>query len=499
MNEERSQSGRVASTVMVGFTGYELTPEYEEFILWAKPAGVILFRRNLSDEDQLCRLCEKLHQLGKRSDSEQPFLIALDQEGGLVNRAEKMLLPLPSALSLGTIADPGLVYDLAAYMASRLKSWGIDLNFAPVVDLYYPHNRQLLTRSYSADPQMVVTLARAFIRGCLDNGIIPCIKHYPGLGQCLVDTHLNFGVVKRNKAALEAADLRPFRALVRENVPMIMASHATFPALAPGADLPASLSPELITDLLRDEHGFDGVCVSDDLEMKAVSARWSPSEAALMALGAGCDLLLICHDFREQVRTINLLEHALTQGLLSPERLEQACARLTRLKTLINVAPKRLHYKQKARLARTIDAVFDANFRIVRDQSGLLPLTRSFYDRVLVVVRLNRPLDEHENAFLKKCTEQFCAESLIVSSSGQQAVSFAFLEERDHTSSLTLMIGHGWQEATGPSFSARHPQQTLYLLTGDPAEMTLLPTGSTCIVLTDNSFRAIERGLERIL
>jgi beta-N-acetylhexosaminidase len=288
MKPLRSHAGRV---LLVGFSGTKLDSSARAALRELAPAGVIFFRRNLDTPAGLAALLGEV-----RARVPSPGLFALDQEGGRVSRLEPWLGPTPAAAAL-TSAGPQSAERFGASTALALRTLGINLDFAPVVDLCPPGSPNGIgDRSFGTDPELVATLAGAFLRGLQAGGVAGCLKHFPGLGDTPVDSHVALPTIPRDRRRLEAEDLLPYRRLAPRSA-AVMIGHAYYPALeTSSAPLPASLSGAVVTGLLRQAIGFTGLAVSDDLEMGAVAPRDLSGSAAVEAIRAGCDLVLYCSD-----------------------------------------------------------------------------------------------------------------------------------------------------------------------------------------------------------
>lgn len=283
----------VGQLVVVGFAGAELPAELASAFEAGERAGVVLFRRNIEPElaglGGVQRLCA---QLGACSPAWLPPLIAIDEEGGRVARLGPPALRLPPMRRLAELGDLGLIERVGAAIARELACLGVTMNFAPVVDVdTNPDNPIIGDRAFSREPEAVVECAAAYLRGLRAGGVAGCLKHYPGHGDTLLDSHLALPRVSHERARIESIELLPFRRLAALAESM-MTAHVVYPAL--DADRPATLSSVIASDLLRHELGFGGVLFSDDLEMQAIAGHGSAGASAVAAVRAGCDLLLVC-------------------------------------------------------------------------------------------------------------------------------------------------------------------------------------------------------------
>lgn len=309
--------------VMVDIPGQSLDAETAAFLREQKIRSVCLFRKNLGTEDEVRALVgDLIAVLGPEA------LIGIDQEGGAVVRATFLPQP-PSAMALGASGDAARAEAVGAAVARGLKSLGINWNFAPVLDVNNnPSNPVIGERSFSNDPVEVSRLAAAWMRGSLSAGVACCVKHFPGHGDTHVDSHHALPTVDKSRAELNALELAPFKALAGQ-APAMMTAHIVYPQIDP--DRPATLSPQLIGGILRQDWGYDGVVITDALMMKAVAERFGYARSAVMAIEAGADMVLAQGSLAEQLVAINALRDAFASGRLTAEQGEVANTRLDRL------------------------------------------------------------------------------------------------------------------------------------------------------------------------
>ena len=306
--------------VMVDIPGTSLDAASAEFLRRHHVRAICLFRRNLGTEDEIRQLTADLREvMGPNS------LIGIDQEGGSTIRAT-FLPQAPAAMALGAIGDEALCEEVGATVARGLRSLGINWNFAPVLDVNNnPGNPVIAERSFGEDPAEVARLAAAWMRGSLREGVACCVKHFPGHGDTATDSHHALPVVDKSVAELEALELKPFRALAHARgdtpaAPSVMTAHIVYPQI--DREHPATLSRPVLTGLLREAIGYDGVVITDALMMKAVHERYGHAVAAVMALQAGADMPLAQGTLEEQGATVKAIEQALAEGHLLPERLD---------------------------------------------------------------------------------------------------------------------------------------------------------------------------------
>ena len=312
--------------VMVDIPGTSLDAETAEFLRSHAIRAVCLFRKNMGSESDIRQLTADLRAvMGERA------LNGIDQEGGSVIRATS-LPQAPAAMALGALGDEALAEQVGAAVARGLRSLGINWNFAPVLDVNNnPANPVIGVRSFGEDPALVTRMARAWMRGSLREGVACCVKHFPGHGDTHVDSHHALPTVDKTLAELEALELLPFRALASGNqpAPALMTAHIVYPQIDP--EYPATLSHAMLTGLLRERIGYQGVIITDALMMKAVYDRYGHAKAAVLALQAGADMPLAQGSKAEQAATLAAIGAALAAGELSEAPLLQARARLDAL------------------------------------------------------------------------------------------------------------------------------------------------------------------------
>jgi beta-N-acetylhexosaminidase len=293
----------VGSLLVVGLSGPELTSLERAWLRLLRPAGVILFKRNVTDAEQTRALLDEATGLCTRHSVRY-----VDVEGGTVNRLRDALAPLPSAQAVGTAArqKPALAREFGRLIARSVRAFGFNTTLAPVVDLALPESAEVMgTRSVAPDPAHVVEFARAFMAGLAEQRVIACGKHFPGLGGASGDTHFVTPEIHRSWQELWTEDLAPYRDLHKQ-MPIVMTNHAAYPE-TPGKNMPASASTFWISTVLKKRIGYRGIILSDDLEMGGILKFLPVDEAAVAAIRAGSDLVEICHSAELILRTYEAL------------------------------------------------------------------------------------------------------------------------------------------------------------------------------------------------
>ncbi|HEV8539709.1 MAG TPA: beta-N-acetylhexosaminidase [Nitrospiraceae bacterium] len=351
---------RIGQLFMLGFTGTSVSPELAELLKEYRPGGLILFARNLEGVEQIVNLTNDLQRLSPGS----PLLISIDQEGGRVSRLPSGFTIFPPCATVGSCDSTELARQAAAVTASELRAVGINMNMAPVLDVNSnPDNPIIGDRSFSADPAKVSKLGLATITGLQEHRVAACGKHFPGHGDTVADSHKELPVVSASRERLEQVELLPFRQVLargHEGLAAIMTAHVLYPSL--DAQAPATLSPAILTGLLREQMKFEGLILTDDLEMHAIIDHYGVGEAAVLAVEAGADVLLICKDRDRQVAAFQGIRDAAREGRIAPARLDASLRRVARIKDrfLHPYAPADLAAAREIVGSRTHQTVLDA-------------------------------------------------------------------------------------------------------------------------------------------
>ena len=318
---------QIGQMIMVGLEREELTQEEKNLLQIYPFGGFILFSHNLKEPKQILSLCRALWE----TSGEIPPLIAIDQEGGRVHRLPPPFTHFPPVAALGRAGNADLAYRTGAAMARELSAVGINLNFAPVLDVNSnPSNPIIGDRSLGADPNEVTRLGWEMVCGLRDGGVIPCVKHFPGHGDTAKDSHLELPVVKKTLEELRSTELPPFVHACRNQVETLMTAHVLYPAL--DASHPATLSAWIVGELLRGKLGYDGVVFSDDLEMKAIGENYSVEDAVGLGVLAGIDVLLFGHEIEKAVAAFDFLCREAERSPEVRERVEESYRRIRSLK-----------------------------------------------------------------------------------------------------------------------------------------------------------------------
>ena len=358
----RRTIGRLA---VAGFAGTTIPVELRALARDVDVGGVILFARNVEAPEQVAELAYAASGLSRTS----PPWVSVDQEGGRVARLREPFTRWPPMRALGNSRDASLATRFARALARELRAVGVTLDYAPVLDVdTNAENPVIGDRALAPDPAQTARLGAAVIEGLQAGGVAACGKHYPGHGDAAADSHVELPVVTHALERLRTVELEPFRAAAAGGVAAIMTAHVLYPAL--DEQNPATLSSPIVS-LLRDELEFDGLVVTDDLEMGAITRHCAVEDAAVRAIGAGCDMVLLCGtDTDRQAAAVEALIHAVEDGRLPRTRVEQALVRQERVKARFLIGVENWRPLRPAALRAVVGCSEHA--AIAREMEGFL-------------------------------------------------------------------------------------------------------------------------------
>lgn len=327
--EAMSLEEKVGQLVIVGIDGPEFDDNSKRLIEEYHVGGFIFFKRNLQNSRQMLELLNSL----KRANAvnKVPLFLSIDEEGGQVSRLPAEFMKFPASGKVGDLADSKLAYQLGSVLGQVLKSSGFNLNFAPVLDINSnPRNPVIGDRSFGSKAELVSSLGIATMQGLQEAKVIPVVKHFPGHGDTSVDSHVGLPILEHDLARLKSVELLPFQEAIENKAEAIMIAHILLPAI--DSEYPSSLSQKIITDILREQMGFEGVVISDDLTMGAIADNYDIGEAAVTAVLAGCDIVLVCHGTENEEKVLQSLLDGVKTGLIPLERIEDSLYRILSLK-----------------------------------------------------------------------------------------------------------------------------------------------------------------------
>jgi len=319
---------KIGQMLIVGYNSTEMNKTLEESLKTNKPGGFILFKYNFNSYDSTLKLINDI-----KATSEIPMFISVDQEGGLVQRLNQLrdndVTIIPNMSVVGNKNDTTLTENLGKVIAEELKVFGININFAPVVDVNNIDGTGFIgTRSFGSDPNVVSSLALSLAKGMSDNGVIPVYKHFPGHGSTVTDSHYDLPVLNKTKEELIERDLIPFKDAISNDAKVIMIGHLAVPNLT-NDNVPASLNKKVITDLLKNELGYKGLVVTDALNMGALQNNYTEKEIYEMAINAGVDILLMPTSSRSAINSIKL---SIEEGKITTKQIDDSVRKILELK-----------------------------------------------------------------------------------------------------------------------------------------------------------------------
>ena len=318
------------SAQLPDFSLQEVNLRMQELAARYPVGGIVLFAHNMDNPQQLATFQADLRSLAGRP------LLCIDEEGGRVARlANNPAFGLPTYESMAAFRSPREVYRAARTIGTYLHRYGFDVDFAPVADVNTnPDNVIIGTRAFSNQPEDAAKKVTAYVKGLRKSGVLGCVKHFPGHGDTHADTHVGYAMSGKNWEEMDACEMIPFKAGIKAGVPMVMVAHISAPAVT-GSELPATLSSVILQDKLRGTLGFDGVIVTDAMEMGAITRQYPVEEACVLALQAGADVLLCVKDYPAAFEAVMA---AIADGRLSEERIDESVARILSLRDQL---PKR--------------------------------------------------------------------------------------------------------------------------------------------------------------
>ncbi|MFW6378113.1 MAG: beta-N-acetylhexosaminidase [Bacillota bacterium] len=390
---DMSLQEKLGQLIMVGFNGQRLTAELKEMISKYNVGGIIYFARNIENPEQIFKLSSEIQRLSMESNS-IPALISADEEGGVVTRVNGMT-HMPGLMAVGATGNYQEAYKAAKATAEQLKYLGINMNLAPVLDINNnPKNPVIGVRSFGSDPLEVSRFGKEYINGLQEAGVVACGKHFPGHGDTSVDSHHDLPVIEYGPDRLNKVELKPFREAIKAGIDSIMTAHIAFPELTSEAGLPATLSEEILTGILREKLGFEGMIITDCMEMNGIVGTYGTVPAGVMTIQAGSDQVLVSHNRRKQLAVLEELERAVNDGRLSETRIDESVKRVLRLKQ------QRLSWGEQQKFS-------DSQFSKLLEEGNTI--AREISSEAITVLQdqeniFEKPLDKNNEIWLINCS-----------------------------------------------------------------------------------------------
>jgi beta-N-acetylhexosaminidase len=344
-----NMTDKIGQLLIIGLRDKVLTPDEAEFIVKNNIGGVILFARNIESPQQVSELCRQIQACRHKQYNKLPLFISIDNEGGRVARLKSPFTEWPPVAQLGKIDSTSVAFKFSYSMGQELRAVGINLDFAPCVDVFTnPKNTVIGDRAVSSDPEKVAKIASAVVRGYIKSGIIPCAKHFPGHGNTVIDSHLDLPVEDADMERLKSVELVPFKKVFRARLDMVMTAHIKFPKIDP--EFPVTLSEKFIKGLIREELRYKNLIITDDLDMKALANNYPVEKIPVLALKAGCDMLLYCNVFEHPQIALDSVAKAVKDGVLKAGQIDESYNRVMSLKKDMLVQPDPMEFAKASEL-----------------------------------------------------------------------------------------------------------------------------------------------------
>lgn len=326
---EMSLDEKIGQMIFAGISGTIMDQQTDTLISQDKIGGIIFFNRNLNSPSQIVKLLNDIKEVN--SNNNFPLFFGIDEEGGQISRLQSAFITLPSNQVIGQVNNVSFAHELGTILGKELSTFGFNLDFAPVLDVNSnPNNPVIGNRSYGNNKELVAKLGVETMKGIQSENVISVIKHFPGHGDTSVDSHYELPLVDKSKEALHQLELIPFNKAIAEGADVVMIAHILLPQIDPSS--PASMSKTIIDGLLRDELSFDGVVITDDLTMEAITDNYSIMRASVESIKAGSDIILVAHDYQNIASSIQAIKNAINNGELSEQRINDSVRRILLLK-----------------------------------------------------------------------------------------------------------------------------------------------------------------------
>ncbi|KPB06158.1 glycoside hydrolase family 3 protein [Bacillus sp. CHD6a] len=502
---EMTLQEKVGQLFVAGFHGTSPSEEIVKLIKDYHISGVIYFARNVAEPEQVHALSTGLQKTAKDAGA-SPLFISIDQEGGMVARITEGVTLSPGNMALGAGRDEEIAYRLGKVVGEELRMLGINMNYAPCIDVNNnPLNPVIGVRSYGESAEFVAKMGVQAVKGLQAGDVSAVVKHFPGHGDTSVDSHLDLPVVHHDIKRLKELELVPFYEAFKHKVDAVMVAHVAFPSIDP-EKVPSTLSRPVVTGLLRKEMGFNGVVMTDCMEMNAIIDYYGMEEAAILAVEAGIDQVLISHTFERQTRAIEAVIKAVESGRIPLPQIDAAVDRVLKLKekrTLHEDIPewKEISSELGSSKHREIaQKASEASITLVRESEGLLPLQpeektllisvdpyvtsgadETFYSNVTVGSYLKKKLPSLTEVITSVTPKEEELDKLMFAASDVDKILVATYQAIHHDSQAKLVqrLVKGFGEKVGvialrsPYDVERFPEVSTYILTYESRKLAL--------------------------
>ena len=331
---ELSLEEKVGQMIFAGIKGTDLTTDTQKIIAADRVGGIILFKDNLKNTKQSVSLLNAIK--AENTNNKVPLFLGIDEEGGRISRLPE-LTKLPTNEALGKRNDAALSYNIGKLLGKELSAFGFNLDFAPVLDINSnPENQVIGNRSFGADAKLVSNLGLQTMEGIRSEGVISVVKHFPGHGDTAVDSHKELPIIQKSLKELEAHELIPFKQAFEHGAEVVMIAHILLPKI--DSIYPSSLSEKIITGVLREQLNYKGIIITDDMTMKAITNNFEIGEAAVSAVKAGNDIVLIAHDYKNIKKAKEAILRAIETGEITERRIDESVERILSIKKKYNLS-----------------------------------------------------------------------------------------------------------------------------------------------------------------
>jgi beta-N-acetylhexosaminidase len=357
MIADMSLDEKIGQMIIAGISGTTVDTNAQKLIVQSKVGGFIFYANNLVNPQQTVQLLNQMKS--ENVPNPLPLLLSIDQEGGKISRLPGGFINFPTNKEIGSINNSQFSYKVGTLLGSELKGFGFNLDYAPVLDVNSnPKNPIIGDRSFGNNPEIVSKLGIQTMKGIQSQNIIPTIKHFPGHGDTSVDSHLELPIVYKSLAELKKLELIPFERSINSGADVVMVAHILLPKL--DAKFPASMSKNIITDILRKQLHFNGVVITDDLTMKAITNHYTIGSAAVDSVKAGSDFILVAHDYNKIKQTISSLKTAVQRGEISEQRINDSVSRIIKLKRKYQINNTKVGNANIGKMNQSIKNLLDA-------------------------------------------------------------------------------------------------------------------------------------------
>lgn len=368
---------KIGQLLIFGFDGTTLTQQAREVIRHCAPGGVVLYRRNFCDTDQLRTLIGHLQAFNKQyHPASPPLFVALDHDGGTDVLLSKDVTPFPTSMALGNVKKLSRIARIFEIAAQEFHDLGFNMIFAPCIDINdNPNNPVIGLRSFGSDPDQVARIGRVAVKGFMEGGLVPVVKHFPGHGNTEGDSHLSLPTVKRTRSQMDRIDLLPFRTAIKKNVPAVMTAHVHYTAFDPRERIPATCSYNIISKLLHKKLGFKGLVITDNMEMNGLRKSIGPENSIRKALSAGADMFLLAGNVQHQIDAVAFLKEAVNTGEIHLSRIEHSVDKIISMKYDFFNRQIKVRHKPGSKLSRDLSRqLFNESIKVIKKTRGYIPM-----------------------------------------------------------------------------------------------------------------------------